>query len=83
MSLEYLQQFGGIRALMTWNIHLKQCQLSEPAPSGPIYDYKDFRQRYPDGRMGSDPFLAKESHGEIFLDKASKALSEDLLDFLK
>ncbi len=61
----------------------KQYKLSDPAPSGPIYDCKDFRQRYPDGRMGSDPFLAKESHGEIFLDKAAKALSEDLVDFLQ
>ncbi|ABX08188.1 Uncharacterized protein, putative amidase [Prochlorococcus marinus str. MIT 9211] len=65
------------------NLQSKQRQLPEPAPAGPIYDYQDFRQRYPDGRMGSDPFLAKPDHGEIFLDKAAIALTEDLLNFLK
>ncbi|AAP99310.1 MULTISPECIES: creatininase family protein [Prochlorococcus] len=61
----------------------KQSELPDPAPAGPIYTYKDFRQRYPDGRMGSDPFLAKAEDGEMFLDKAASALSNDLIDFLK
>lgn len=61
----------------------KQHPLPEPAPAGPIYDQRDFKKRYPDGRMGSDPYLAKASHGEILLDKAAQALSKELLDFLK
>ena len=61
----------------------KQYALPDPAPSGPIYDQKDFRRRYPDGRMGSDPFLAQPSHGKKILDKAVNALSKELLDFLK
>ena len=60
----------------------KQRPLSEPASAGPIYNHEDFRLRYPDGRMGSDPFLAKQSHGKIFLDKAVSAMTEDLFQFL-
>jgi creatinine amidohydrolase len=56
--------------------------LPEPAPSGPIHGPADFRQRHPDGRMGSDPFLARADHGERFLDLAATALSEDLMAFL-
>ena len=61
----------------------KQYALPSPAPAGPIYDYEDFRRRYPDGRMGSDPFLAKASHGKTLLNKAANALSQELIDFLK
>ena len=61
----------------------KQRPLPEPAPVGPINGPEDFRHRYPDGRMGSDPFLAKPEHGENLLDKAATALSKDLSDFLK
>jgi len=60
----------------------KQRPLPSPAAAGPIYDHKDFRRRHPDGRMGSDPFLASPIHGEIFLSEASAALSKDLTDFL-
>ncbi|MFN9631471.1 MAG: creatininase family protein [Cyanobacteriota bacterium] len=60
----------------------KQRPLPEPAPAGPIHGPADFRQRHPDGRMGSDPFLAQPHHGERFLDLAATALSEDLRVFL-
>ncbi len=60
----------------------KQHPLSDPAPSGPIYGPEDFRCRYPDGRMGSDPYLASPKHGELFLDKAATSLTKDLSDFL-
>ncbi|WP_353091774.1 creatininase family protein, partial [Synechococcus lacustris] len=48
---------------------LEQLQrpLPEAAPAGPIHGPDDFRRRHPDGRMGSDPFLAKASHGERLL----------------
>ncbi len=65
------------------SLQKKLCKLPKPAPSGPIYDHEDFRRRYPDGRMGSDPFLANPNHGEVFLEKASMALKEELCNFLK
>ncbi len=60
----------------------KQRQLPESAPSGSIYGPKDFRRRYPDGRMGSDPFLAQPDHGKAFLEIASSSLSDELFSFL-
>ncbi len=61
----------------------KQRPLPEASPAGPIYGPTDFRMRYPDGRMGSDPYLAKPEHGEMLLNKAATSLSEDLINFLK
>ncbi len=61
----------------------KQRPLSEASPAGPIYGPADFRMRYPDGRMGSDPYLAKPEHGEMLLNRAATSLSEDLINFLK
>ena len=60
----------------------KQRALSEAAPCGSIHGPADFRRRYPDGRMGSDPFLAKPEHGEELLHTAAEALREDLSTFL-
>ena len=60
----------------------KQRPLEEPAPVGPIYGPEDFRERYPDGRMGSDPYLATQNDGAIFLEKAASSLSDDLKNFL-
>ena len=60
----------------------KQRPLPKAVSAGPIYNYNDFRQRYPDGRMGSEPYLAKPNHGKIFLEKALSSLEQDLVDFL-
>jgi len=60
----------------------KQRPLPEAAPSGPIHGPADFRRRHPDGRMGSDPFLARPEHGAELLDAAATALREDLDTFL-
>ncbi len=42
----------------------------------------DFRRRYPDGRMGSDPSLATPEHGKQFFELAVKELTADYLEFL-
>jgi len=60
----------------------KQQPLPEAAPAGPIHGPEDFRRRHPDGRMGSDPFLAKPEHGKRLLDLAATALAADLREFL-
>ena len=60
----------------------KQRPLPEPAPAGPIHGPEDFRRRHPDGRMGSNPYLAKQEHGASLLETAATALSEDLTSFL-
>jgi len=61
----------------------KQRPLPEPAPAGPIHSPEDFRRRHPDGRMGSDPYLAKADHGHRLLDLAATALADDLGTFLR
>ena len=60
----------------------KQRPLPEPAPCGAIHGPADFRRRHPDGRMGSDPYLAKAEHGAQFLSMAASALRDDLATFL-
>ncbi|MGC5195920.1 creatininase family protein [Aphanothece microscopica] len=60
----------------------KQRPLPTPAPAGPIHGPEDFRRRHPDGRMGSDPYLASATDGALFLDLAATALSSDLERFL-
>jgi len=59
-----------------------QRPLGEAAPAGPIHGPADFRRRYPDGRMGSDPFLAQADHGARLLELAATALSQELTEFL-
>ncbi|HEY9877105.1 MAG TPA: creatininase family protein [Leptolyngbyaceae cyanobacterium] len=64
--------------------HIKQAPLDPPvAPSGhPIYGATNFRQHYPDGRMGSNPALATPEHGKQFYEVAVKELSQEYLKFL-
>nr|WP_254948152.1 creatininase family protein [Cyanobium sp. N.Huapi 1H5] len=64
------------------SLNAKQRPLPEAAPAGPIHGPEDFRRRHPDGRMGSDPFLATADHGAQFLELAAAALADDLADFL-
>jgi creatinine amidohydrolase len=61
---------------------IKKAPLSEAARGYPIYGAKDFRDRYPDGRMGSDPSLATPEQGQQFYDLAVKELSQGYLEFV-
>ena len=62
---------------------VKQAPLLPEVASGhPIYGAADFRQRYPDGRMGSNPALATPEHGKRFYELAVKELSNGYLQFL-
>ena len=62
---------------------IKQAPLSKEVASGyPIYSAADFRFRYPDGRMGSNPDLATPEHGKQFYEAAVKELSNSYLEFV-
>lgn len=63
---------------------IKQAPLSSEVARGyPIYGANNFRDRYPDGRMGSNPALATPEHGQRFYDLAVKELSQGYLEFLE
>src|SRR5690606_3528203 len=65
-----------------WPQHQKQAPLSpEIAPTGPIYDAADYRRRFPDGRIGSNPALASVEAGEELYHAAVKELSADYRSF--
>lgn len=51
------------------------------APNGPIRDALDFRARFPDGRIGSDPVQASPEKGQAIIDVAVTALLKDAAGF--
>jgi creatinine amidohydrolase/Fe(II)-dependent formamide hydrolase-like protein len=51
------------------------------APTGPIFDADDFRRRYPDGRIGSDPTLANANAGEKLVDACVRAAAAEFRHF--
>ncbi|HWX00057.1 creatininase family protein [Collimonas sp.] len=48
------------------------------APSGPIREALEFRARYPDGRVGSDPGQATPEKGEALVKLAAQSLAQEL-----
>jgi creatinine amidohydrolase len=48
----------------------------------PYYDADDHRRRFPDGRIESDPRLAKAEHGRRLIEEAAAALAADYREFL-
>lgn len=53
------------------------------APNGPIRDADDYRRRFADGRIGSDPSQATVEKGGKIVAAATKALISDYEAFLK
>ena len=51
------------------------------APGGPVYDADDFKRRFPDGRIGSDPSLANPEAGEKLVNAAASALVTEFKTF--
>ena len=51
------------------------------APVGPILDAEDYRRRFPDGRIGSDPSQASVEAGEKIVAVAAKALIAEFKAF--
>jgi len=52
------------------------------APTGEIYDAASFRRSFPDGRIGSNPALARVEDGERFYQLAVDSLLADYKAFL-
>ena len=62
--------------------HVKDVAMTpEIAPKGPIYDAADYRRRFPDGRIGSNPALASVAVGERLFKAAVKELAADFRAF--
>jgi creatinine amidohydrolase len=62
---------------------IKQAPLSaEVSSDHRIFGAADFRDRYPDGRMGSDPSLATPEQGQRFYDLAVTELSQAYQSFM-
>lgn len=63
---------------------IKKAEMDPPiAPTGPIYDAADYRKRFPDGRIGSNPSLANPEAGEKLFRLALKGLAADYRKFTK
>ena len=61
---------------------IKTAEMDPPiAPTGPIYDAADYRRRFPDGRIGSNPSLANPEAGEKLFRKSLAGLEKDYLEF--
>lgn len=54
----------------------------EVAKGHPIYGAKNFRQCYPDGRMGFNPALATPTHGKQFYEIAVRELTASYREFI-
>ena len=53
------------------------------APTGPIRDAEDYRRRFPDGRIGSDPSQANEADGEKLVEVAAACVVKSYKTFLE
>jgi creatinine amidohydrolase/Fe(II)-dependent formamide hydrolase-like protein len=61
---------------------IKRVQMTPKiAPYGPIYDAEDYRRRFPDGRIGSDPSQASVEAGEKIVAAAVKGVIAEFRAF--
>lgn len=51
------------------------------APNGGFRDADDYRSKFPDGRIGSDPSQATIEKGQIIIDAAAKSLAREYRKF--
>lgn len=72
---------------LTWHAYpeaVKQTPMHPPiAPKGPIYDADDYRRRFPDGRIGSDPSRSSRAAGERLFEAAVQDVIEDYGEFAR
>jgi creatinine amidohydrolase len=62
---------------------VKKAEMSPKiAPKGPIRDADDYRRRFPDGRIGSDPSLSTVAHGERIFHASVEDMADDLKAFV-
>jgi creatinine amidohydrolase len=62
--------------------HIKSADMSPTqAPNGPILDADDYRARFPDGRIGSNPSLASVEAGQRLYDAAVRDICADYQRF--
>ncbi len=52
------------------------------APDGPIYDADDYRRRFPDGRIGSDPTLATPEIGAQLFEASVDGIGDKYKQFI-
>lgn len=63
--------------------HLKQADLDEEVPpTTRLFGPADFRQRYPEGRLGSHPQLASVEAGERIIEAVSTDLADNYSEFI-
>ena len=61
---------------------IKSAEMDPPiAPNGPIYDAADYRRRFPDGRIGSNPSLANPEAGKQLFNLALQGIISDYEKF--
>ena len=61
---------------------IKSAEMDPPiAPTGPIYDAADYRRRFPDGRIGSNPSLANPDAGKALFETALRGIVADYVKF--
>ncbi len=72
---------------LTYYAYSEHQKIVEMAPGraaeGPIYDSEDFRRRFPDGRMGSDPRLASAEAGARIYRTALDDIKRDYCAFVE